>query len=125
MARILAADDQPHLTYIISFWLEKNGHEVVRVCDGAEALERLQTGQFDLLVTDVDMPRMDGLTLLTHREALEGLCGIVVLTSRGDYRELGMSDCSDRIEFLPKPFSPSKLVELIERFLSKPVSQAV
>lgn len=125
MANILAVDDQPHLTYIIANWLTKNGHEVVRASDGAAALELLLSRRFDVLVTDVDMPRMSGLELLSHREAVDDLCGIVVLTSRDDYRELGPSHCNDRIEFLPKPFSPTRLAELVEHFLSRRASNPV
>ncbi len=117
MAKVLAVDDQPHLTFIIYSLLTKNGHDVVRACDGVAALERLMAEKFDVLVTDVDMPRMDGLTLLSHREAVDGLCGIIVLTSRDDFRELGLSHCRDRVEFLPKPFSPIKLAELVDRFV--------
>lgn len=117
MARILAVDDQPHLTFIIHSLLSKNGHDVTRVCDGVAALERLMAEKFDVLITDVDMPRMDGLTLLSHREAVDDLCGIIVLTSRDDFRELGVSHSCDRIAFLPKPFSPMKLSELVDRFV--------
>ncbi len=119
MARVLAVDDQPHLTFIICSLLTKNGHDVTRACDGAAALEWLMAEKFDVLVTDVDMPRMDGLTLLSHHEAVDGLCGIVVLTSRDDFRELGLSHCHDRIEFLPKPFSPIKLAEVVDGFVHR------
>ena len=117
MAKVLAVDDQPHLTFIIYSLLTKNGHDVARAGDGVAALERLMAEKFDVLVTDVDMPRMDGLTLLSHREAVDGLCGIIVLTSRDDFRELGLLHCHDRIEFLPKPFSPMKLSELVDQFV--------
>ena len=118
MARVLAVDDEPHMTYIIATWLTKNGHEVVRAPDGAAALELLRAEPFDVLITDVDMPRMDGLSLLSHRDAVERLRGIVVLTGRCDYKELDLSCPKEKVQLLPKPFGPSRLVELVEGLLS-------
>jgi DNA-binding NtrC family response regulator len=118
MARILAVDDQPHMTWVIANWLGKHGHEVVRAFDGAAAAERLRGESFDLLITDVDMPRMDGLSLLSERDAIDRLRGVVVLTGRQDYKELGSIYGKDKIHILPKPFSPSRLVQLVDKLLS-------
>jgi len=122
MARVLAVDDQPHMTYVIATWLTENGHEVVRASDGAAALELLRAEPFDVLITDVDMPRMDGLSLLSHRDAVDQLRGVVVLTGRHDYKELNPSCCSEKIRLLPKPFSPSGLAQLVEQLLSGELS---
>lgn len=118
MARVLAVDDESHMTYVIATWLTKHGHEVVRASDGAAALELLRAEPFDLLITDVDMPRMDGLSLLSHRDAVEQLRGIVVLTGRCDYKELDLPCPSDKVQLLPKPFGPSRLAELVAQLLS-------
>ncbi len=124
MARVLAVDDQPHMTYVIATWLTENGHEVVRASDGAVALELLRAEPFDVLITDVDMPRMDGLALLGHREAVEPLRGIVVLTGRCDYKELDAPWCKEKTRLLPKPFSPSGLAQLVDELLSAELSQS-
>ena len=117
MARILVVDDQPHMTHIVAKTLGRIGHDVVRACDGADALERLRAEPFDLLISDVDMPRMDGLTLVRHRDVVDRLRAVVMLTGRCDFDDLGLEYCAEKIHSLPKPFSPSRLVQLIERLL--------
>ncbi len=63
MATILIVDDYAPNHRLLSFVLEQHGHAVVTAADGQQALERLQTATFDLVVTDLTMPRMDGLML--------------------------------------------------------------
>lgn len=116
MARILTVDDQPYMTRVISMWLGRQGHEVVRASSAAEALVRLRGGGFDLLITDVDMPEMDGLTLLSQPEVGRRLRGVVVITGRTDYSELVPPGCA-ACRVLPKPFSPTRLAELVEEVL--------
>ncbi len=113
MARILAVDDQPHMTCIIAHWLTEQGHEVVCASDGARALELLRTEPFDVLITDVDMPRMDGLTLLRQRDVVDRLLAVVVITGRSDYPDLNGASGNEKIHILPKPFSPSELARLV------------
>lgn len=122
MARVLAVDDQPHMTYIIATWLTENGHEVVRATDGAAALERLRAEPFDVLVTDVDMPRMDGLSLLRQHDAVNRLRGVIVLTGRCDYQDLDPACGKEKVRLLPKPFSPTRLAQLVEELLSSEYS---
>lgn len=119
MAKILSADDQPHMTYIISSWLTKLGHEVVRVEDGAAALERLDREHFDLLISDVDMPRLDGLSLLKECLDRHSLRGIIILTGRSDYEELRKSVDAPHVRLLAKPFSPRKLSQLVDGMLAE------
>jgi two-component system chemotaxis response regulator CheY len=119
MARVLAVDDEAHMTYVIATWLTENGHEVVRASDGVSALELLRAETFDVLITDVDMPRMDGLTLLSQRDAVDGLRGIILLTGRCDYKDLDPSCCGEKLRLLPKPFSPSGLAQLVNELLSQ------
>ncbi len=118
MARVLAVDDAPHMTRVVSTWLTKNGHEVVCAADGGAALELLRAESFDVLITDLDMPHMDGLSLLSQREVLEQLRGVVVITGRCDYKNLESACPKEMIRLLPKPFSPSRLAEFVEELLS-------
>lgn len=130
MARILTVDDQPHMNHVIATWLARNGHEVTRACDGREAWDLLRGEAFDILITDVDMPRMDGLTLINQPGVVDGLRGVVVLTGRHDYADLDSAVWREKVHFLPKPFSPSKLVQLVEKLIASepadsPVSKSV
>src|SRR5262249_46834722 len=64
MARILAVDDSPSMRQMVSIALTGAGYEVEQACDGVEALEIAQKSRFDLVITDVNMPNMDGITLV-------------------------------------------------------------
>jgi DNA-binding NtrC family response regulator len=116
MARILAVDDQPHMTCIIARWLARQGHEVVRADDGRAALELLRSQPFDILVSDVDMPGMDGLSLVAQGDVTARLRAVILITGRHDYRQL-RPNCRAALHVLPKPFSPNRLAQLIEEIL--------
>jgi len=119
MARIVVAEDDRHISRVIALWLQKNGHEVLQATDGLKALEMIRTHRPDLLVTDVNMPGMDGLDLLEKcREESLLAHKAIVLTSRCDQMEI-----EARVQRLgavvhPKPFSPMHLTEAVESALS-------
>ena len=116
MSRILVAEDDPHILRVMCLWLSRQGHEVLEARNGLSAWELVQQHRPEILITDINMPGMDGLGLL---EKLKGYAhaprGIVVLTNRWDHREIGQSLAEWGVRVVPKPFSPSKLAELIEQ----------
>lgn len=123
MARILIVEDEPHLLRVMSMWLARNGHEVLESSDGIEALEVLDRERVDLIVSDVNMPRLDGIELMrTVREerALEIPC--VLLSARCDHARLQDAIKTFNVQLYPKPFSPSRLVAQISHLLDTPVA---
>ena len=82
MAKILIADDDPHIRQLLAFALEKAGYEVVEAEDGEAALERAQSAAPDLLVLDLNMPRLNGLDVCRQLRA-KGELPILILSSRG------------------------------------------
>ena len=66
MKRILIVDDEPHVVRVLKLALERAGYLVDQAGDGKEALEYLQRSEPDVLITDIDMPRMTGRELCTH-----------------------------------------------------------
>ena len=115
MSRILVAEDDPHILRVISLWLSRQGHDVHEARNGISALELVQQYEPDILITDINMPGMDGLALLEQLRQHERLPrGIVVLTNRWDHREIGRNLAQWGVRVVPKPFSPSKLAGLIE-----------
>ena len=114
---ILLADDDSKIHLIVSMWLQKNNHWVEIARNGQQALEMLKQGGFECLITDVNMPLMNGIELvretlkLPHQPEL-----ILVLTSRCDIRQLREQFEDPKIHMLNKPFSPATLVNLIEKF---------
>jgi serine/threonine-protein kinase PpkA len=118
MARILVAEDDRHINRVVAMWLQRNGHEVVQAYDGSRALELMRELRPDLLVTDVNMPGLDGLDLLeaVRSESLLGH-GAIVLTSRCDQMEIEARASRLGATVHPKPFSPLHLMEAIEAAL--------
>lgn len=125
MSRILVAEDDPHILRVISLWLARQGHEVLEARDGLEALNIWRHQRPDILVTDVNMPGLDGLELLDRivgdRNAPRGL---VVLTNRWDHREIGQKLADWGVHVVPKPFSPTKLAELVNQLQQQGLSQS-
>jgi len=116
MSRILVAEDDPHILRVISLWLSRNGHDVLEARNGLAAWDLVQEHHPEILITDINMPGMDGLELLERLRGYEHAPrGVVVLTNRWDHREIGEGLGQSGVRVVPKPFSPTKLAELIEQ----------
>jgi CheY-like chemotaxis protein len=116
MSRILVAEDDPHILRVICLWLSRQGHEVLEARNGIAAWELVQQQQPEIVITDINRPGMDGLGLLENLKNYEHAPrGIVVLTNRWDHREIGESLATWGVRVVPKPFSPTKLADLIQQ----------
>ena len=114
MSRIVVAEDDPHILRVICLWLSRQGHEVFEARNGLAGLELIEQHHPAILITDINMPVMDGLGLLERLKDHEHAPrGIVVLTNRWDHKEIGQSLADRGVRVVPKPFSPTKLAELI------------
>lgn len=119
MARIVVAEDHIHIRHVLVMWLGRHGHEAVEAANGRLALEALRAVGADVLITDVNMPEMDGLELTRAAfDACPTLRGIFVVTSRCDQREIIEQLHDPRIRVFPKPFSPSQLVKQVASLMS-------
>ena len=84
MARILVAEDGPDLRALLERIFLEDGHDVVTVADGREALERYAQGSFDLICSDLEMPRLDGIEL-TRAVRADAADGVPILMVRQCY----------------------------------------
>lgn len=109
MSRILVADDEPAIRKVVRDALEREGHDVVTVIDGQEALERFDDGRFDLLVTDLAMPRVDGLELVKEVRRRSRV-PVLVLTVRGEEREKVRLLDEGADDYMTKPFGVAELL---------------
>jgi DNA-binding NtrC family response regulator len=82
--RILVVDDEPSLRHTISVILREEGHEVTSATDGADALAKLAAAPADLVLCDVRMPAMDGMTFLERYAAAGGTALVVMMSAYGD-----------------------------------------
>ena len=120
--RILLADDDSKIHLIVRMWLERKGHELVSVSNGQEALAILEKESFDILISDVNMPLLNGVELVkTVLAGGESPRLIIMMTSRCDSRELADELDSRRVHLFSKPFSPAALAELVERLSAEKV----
>ena len=108
--RVLIAEDEPGIARGLKVLLEKNRFCADVVYDGQEALESILHGSYDVIVLDIMMPGLDGLSVL-HRIRQKGLTvPVMLLTARGEIsdRVIGLNAGAD--DYLPKPFAPTELV---------------
>jgi len=111
--KILMAEDDPQLREATRRVLVRMGHEVFVTCDGKEALEATLTGTFDLIVSDLEMPRMSGIEL--HDALPEHLQGRFLLHSGNP---TALAQVKDRMRTLSKGGPPSELRHAVEEILS-------
>ena len=101
--RVLLVDDDGSFLEIMAFLLEEEGYEVVRATNGNEAFERLQSTRFPVMVTDLKMPGLDGLTLLKKAHGLDPNLLVIVATAFGDMATAVAAMKAGAFDFLPKP----------------------
>ena len=119
MAKILIADDEPRIRELIQEHLEHEGYQCTQASDGAAALAAVAAGGVDLVILDVMMPFMDGMTCLKEMR-LRGLdVPVIILTARGEeYDKLeGLGAGAD--DYVVKPFSPRELVARVRAVLAR------
>jgi len=119
MASILAVDDSPSMRQMVSYTLERAGYEVVLANDGVEALHIAQGTDVSLVITDVNMPRMDGITLVRQLRELQAYRykPILILTTESTTEKKMQGKEAGATGWIVKPFDPDKLVSTLRRVL--------
>jgi DNA-binding response OmpR family regulator len=112
--RILAIEDEPRLARHISAALMRNGHEPTIRYDGVEGLEAALLDSPDLIVLDLNLPRLDGFSVLARLREAKSSARVLILTARGQVgdRVKGLKAGAD--DYLPKPFSMDELIARVE-----------
>ena len=112
---ILLVDDEPNIRFLIKKMLTHDGHQVFEAGDGAEGLEQHTILRPDLIVLDISMPRIDGLTVLHEIRMKDGVVGII-LVSAIKRKHLAVATFTGRADgFILKPFHLADLCEEIQR----------
>jgi DNA-binding response OmpR family regulator len=121
MTKILAVDDEPDVLGLVQTKLEKAGFEVSLATNGQEAVERALADKPDLIIMDVMMPKLDGLSACTQiKKEMGDLAPIIILlTARGQESDVveGLSSGAD--DYMVKPFAPRELVARVNVALMK------
>ena len=114
---ILCVDDSASIRQMLSFTLKTAGYEVLDAIDGAEGLEKAKNNAVDLVITDQNMPKMDGLTLIKELRTMPQYekTPILMLTTESSDEMKKKGRESKATGWLVKPFDPKKLIEVVKK----------
>jgi len=119
VATILIAEDDAHIRRVCMMWLARQGHTVLEAADGQAAMELLQAQDVDLLVSDVEMPRLSGTELVAWwRIEKKSSRPVIMISATYERSEVDSRMRNYDIQFMPKPFSPLKLTQTVEDLLA-------
>ncbi len=120
MARILAVDDSAAMRQMVGITLSSAGHHVQQAADGVEALRIAERERFDLVITDVNMPKMDGITLMRELRARSNYhhTPLLMLTTEATFECKQQGKAAGATGWLVKPFNPDRLLATVAKVLS-------
>ena len=122
MATILVVDDYSTSQRLLGFILRQNDHTVVTAIHGLGALEQLAGRSIDLVITDLSMPEMDGMTLLQELRANPRFQNlpVIILTGSAYAQDNTRAKAAGATLFLTKPVESEELIAMVNRLLTEP-----
>ncbi|MFQ5470049.1 MAG: response regulator [Gammaproteobacteria bacterium] len=119
MASILAVDDSASMRQMVSFALKNAGHEVTEAVDGQDALNKAKSKSVNLVITDVNMPNMDGISLIKELRNLPAykFTPILMLTTESGVDKKTEGKAAGATGWIVKPFNPDQLIATINKVL--------
>ena len=116
---ILAVDDSGSLRQMVVFSLNAAGYQVIEAVDGEDALNKAKTNVVDLVLTDQNMPKMDGLTLIKSLRSLSTYqkVPILMLTTESSDEMNALGRAAGATGWLVKPFDPKRLLDVVQRVI--------
>lgn len=117
---ILVADDSPTIRKFVSIALTMRGFDVVVACDGMEAIEKLPANKIDLIITDLNMPNLDGFEFIKSvRENTQYRdVPIIILTSLSGNAEIERGIKVGANSYVVKPFDPKRIQYEVSKYLN-------
>lgn len=119
MASILAVDDSSSMRQMVAFTLKGAGYQVVEAADGQEALSKAKSQKFDLVITDVNMPVMDGITFIRQLrgEPSYKFTPMLMLTTESSMDKKSEGKAAGATGWIVKPFNPDQLLNTVKKVL--------
>jgi two-component system chemotaxis response regulator CheY len=116
---VLAVDDSASIRQMVAFTLKSSGYDVIEAVDGMDGLEKAKARSCNLVLTDQNMPRMDGLTLIKNLRALPQYKSvpILMLTTESSDAMKVQGKAAGATGWLVKPFDPQKLIEVVKKVI--------
>lgn len=119
MRRILTVDDSASVRQMVSFTLKSAGHEVVEAVDGKDGIAKAGSEKFDLIITDLNMPNIDGIQLITAVRKLPGYSFVPILMlsteSQAEKKDAGRK--AGATGWIVKPFNAEQLVAVVQKLV--------
>ena len=118
MAHILVVDDEERMRHLLSIMLTRKGHRVEQAGDGVEALEMIESTPFDMVITDIKMPRLDGTGLLKKVMEMDIPCPVVFITAFATVESAVEAMRLGATDYITKPFEDRRILLTVERTLN-------
>jgi len=121
MAKVLTVDDSPSICQMIKLVLGPAGHTVEAAGDGAQGLAKAKAQAFDIVITDLNMPVMNGMAMIRALRKLPSFVGvpIVLLTTESDESVKSEAKAAGATGWLTKPFKPDQLLSVVAKLVRK------
>lgn len=116
---ILVVDDSASMRSLVSMTLTDDGFDVIEACDGRDALKKLSGQKIHLVISDVNMPNMDGITFVTEMKKLASykFVPVVMLTTEGSAERKSAAQGAGAKAWVVKPFQPAQLLAGVRKLL--------
>ena len=118
METILIVDDEKNYLIVLSAFLSGEGYETLTAASGADALDTLEAADLDLVLTDMKMPKMDGIEFLKEIKKKNPDLPVVVMTAYGTVEKAVEAMQLGAFNFIQKPFKNETLKQMIEKAIS-------
>ena len=116
---ILVVDDSASMRQVVSMALKQAGHEVIEACDGKDALTRLAGQRVHLVISDVNMPNMDGITFVREmkKNAAYRFVPVIMLTTEGSDEKKKAGQEAGAKAWVVKPFQPAQMLAAVTKLI--------
>lgn len=116
---ILIVDDSASIRQVVSMALEGAGYQVIQASDGKDALSKVNGKRVNLIISDVNMPNMDGITLLTElkKQANTKFTPVIMLTTESDASKKAAGKAAGAKAWVVKPFVPAQILAAVSKLI--------
>lgn len=117
---IMTVDDSASIRQLVSFTLKQNGYEVVEAVNGSEAIRKLNQKKIDMLITDINMPEIDGISLIkkVRDDPSYKFMPIIILTTDSQGEKKEEAKAAGATGWIVKPFRPDQLVAAVRKVMA-------
>jgi two-component system, chemotaxis family, chemotaxis protein CheY len=119
MIRIMTVDDSASMRQMVSFTLKGAGYEVIEALDGSDALEKMEKESIQMLITDINMPNLDGIGLVrkVRAHAVYRFIPIILLTTESQELKKQEGKAAGATGWIVKPFKPDQLLNVVRKVI--------